>query len=226
LLARWTEVRAAAGLRNAGNGRAALNAGPAKTVVHLERAAAEAAAVSLLAGETVGNRRADTPHERAELRRGELVGALRRVNARSPEGLGGVDVAEPGDDTLVEQHRLDGAAARTKRVAQHLFGERIGLRTECQPRRAPWRVVGDGAQRARINQAETLAALQGEGHAGEPGKRRSRWRDCPVAIHPEVHGDHRAVVEHQVLVLGVPFNPKHGAARDALNVARRQGAPL
>ena len=41
----------------------------------------------------------------------ERAGGPQGVDARAPEGLRGVDVADAGDATLVQQERLDGRPA-------------------------------------------------------------------------------------------------------------------
>jgi hypothetical protein len=41
-----------------------------------------------------------------------------RIDAREPEGLSRVDVADPCNDTLIEERRLDWDAASSERAAQ------------------------------------------------------------------------------------------------------------
>ena len=64
----------------------------------------------------------------------EAVGRRARVDAGMPERLGGVDVPDTGDEALVEQHGLDGAAAPGERASKHGRRERgvVGLGPECR----------------------------------------------------------------------------------------------
>jgi len=57
---------------------------------------------------------ADGFSQRANLARRERIGCSQGVNARQPQRLVGVQIADARDEGLVEQERLDAALARAQ----------------------------------------------------------------------------------------------------------------
>lgn len=195
-------------------------------IIHAKRTLQGAAAIAPLAREPVGNGMANAAHERAQFRHRQRTGGTRRMNARAPECLGGVDVPQPGDDALIEKQRLDRSAARFEGAAQRGGGERLWLRAERELRQCVGGVIDDGAERAGIHEREPGATLRFEDDTGVGRQRVAHAPDDPVTVHAEVHGDDCAVVEDEVLMLRAPNNLGDASPDDAADVARRETAPL
>ena len=68
---------------------------------------------------------ADRRHQAFELRLCDLATGFARMDARAPQRLGHIDIAEPGHDALVEQAQLDRLAASLERRFE-LRGAEIG----------------------------------------------------------------------------------------------------
>ncbi len=148
------------------------------------------------------------------------------MDARTPERLGGVDVAEPGDGALVEQHGLYGASASLRGRAQQADGEFVGFRAQLEARWIARRVVRCGAEGAGVDQGEALAVIGVERDAGEARHRGRSAGRVPVARHAKVNGKHGAVIEVDVLVLATALDGGDATANEAGRVARGKGATL
>ncbi|MEY2734481.1 MAG: hypothetical protein RL340_1540, partial [Gemmatimonadota bacterium] len=107
--------------------------------------------------DAVGEGGTDPPEESGHLGGVESSRATARIDPRAPERLGGVDVAEPGEDPLVEERLLDRRASTRETRAELCTGERgiIRLRPEGEPRRPPGGVARHRAEGARVGQHQT-----------------------------------------------------------------------
>ena len=136
-----------------------------------------------------------------------------RADARLPECLAGADVADAGEQALIEQHRLDRATTRRQRGAQPCrrddgvgdlrpeFGQ---CGTGLQSR--------DAGECARIGQADDRAVVEHEANAFVARRRIAVATEPPVAGHAEVHVQHGAIVEVEQLVLAAALHAVHATA--------------
>jgi hypothetical protein len=138
----------------------------------------------------------------ANLLRVQRCGRRAWIDLRPPERLRRVDVAQAGDDPLVEQRDLYGNPPPTERRAQRRRGEYgiewFGTKIECERRVGS--VDVERGQRARILQHDALTTGEMKDGAGESRQRLRRSADDPIPVHPEVNMYHASVVEmHQLM---------------------------
>ena len=93
---------------------------------------------------------ADGGVQGGDLGRTERVGGGQRVQAGAKEGFVGVNVAQTGDDALVEQQRLEAAAMPAQQGGQLGDGEGAAERLDAQ-------FAGRGGEIRRVYDASELA---------------------------------------------------------------------
>ena len=145
-----------------------------------------------------------------------------RMDLRRPQRLVGVDVAEPGDDALVEQDGLDRRLAPAQRRVQELGRERVRERLGAEPEReergdAPRRRAAAPTSRSGGGRCSATSEPSSSSSSARSAARRllARAASQEVAGHPQVDGQRLAVVEPQQQVLA--------AALDALDREAREG---
>src|SRR5438067_11416702 len=144
----------------------------------------EVAGVGAAAVEQVQHRLAQVTLEAAELVFGERTGLAPRVEARSPQGLVGGQVAHAGQAGLVHEAGLERCRRPAEGGAQLAEGDGEGVGAE--PRLA--RGEGDAAEPAGVAHAQIAAVAEAEGEAAP-------LLELPVARPPEVGGGIAAVDE-------------------------------
>ena len=153
--------------------------------------------------------------ERAHLATRERGGGASRIDPRVEQRLRRLDVADAGEQRLIEQHGLHGAHSalerREQRVGVDPVDERIG------PEGAPGRevVLGDreGAEPPRIDvaQAAPRAALARVEAQPLEAQRRVVRGEQPLAGHPEVR-ERPPLVEDQAQPLAAAIHRAHAPA--------------
>jgi hypothetical protein len=130
------------------------------------------------------------------------------MDRRAPERFGGVDVADPSDEALIEQRRFDRSAFFAQRVPKGRDGEGwiISFRTEIENRRPGFRVIPHRAERSGIGQRGAKSVGELERDAGEARQFVGRARKDPVAVHAKVRVERCAVYEVNELVLAAAFH--------------------
>ena len=176
----------------------------------------------------VRERRPKTGEQPRHARESETRTACRRMDARVPTRLGGVDVPDAGEESLIEEGGLDGACLAREPYAQggcrecrvlRLWPEmEHGGRVGCEPLH--------GAERTGIGEGDAAAAGEFERHARVRGERVRRARVLPVAVQAEVHEQGRAVVEHDELVLAATHDVEDPPPLDAWFHPRGELPPL
>ena len=140
------------------------------------------------------------------------------------EDLVGVDVADPGDDVLVEQQRLERTSSGTERPPQGCCVERLGDRVDAEPGEFGQfdgdaiRVEHDHlAERARIDEPCLVAVVEMQHDVGVGRAIGPRRGEEHLSAHPQM--DHRGVtrVERQQQVLATSV----GSRRPRCRTARR-----
>src|SRR5204863_7461423 len=134
--------------------------------------------------------------------------------ARMPQRLGSVDVAQAGDQTLIEQRRLDWPAPRREFVVQPVARERRvgGFGAESQLERRASGMKGESAERAWIVEHDARAVAETHGRAGESWQIIVGSIDAPIARHTEVRVQRSAIVEHDQLMFAPAFYRAHGGS--------------
>ena len=160
------------------------------------------------------------PGQVADLRVAEHIGPCERGHARVPERLGRVDVAEPGQNRLIEQCSLDRAAPGAERTPQRRTVERRVTSVDAQW----WESLGTAGEQGQSREGPAVDEVE-RGPVGELQYRASEpWHivglaGMPIAGHAEVHDQHEIAAEEQKLILSTPLHSFHPMARDAAGVA-------
>ena len=146
---------------------------------------------------------------------------------RDVERLADIDVAEPRDDALIEQHRLDRRDPAGERRRQHV-GVEIGaerLGAERARRRASRRAARSRPDRASRSGADRRATA-----AARRRSRSARWScapkrlgiDPPAPRHAEMEDQRVAAIGVDQPIFGAPPQPGHARAGQPLAQVRRE----
>ena len=146
-----------------------------------------------------------------------------------------VDVAEAGDDALIEQRHLDRRRAAAAGARQHRRRERRGQRL--RPERADDRVLGEPGGRHQVHRPEAPRIVEGHDGAGRQAQddvvvaierlRRAAVLDAEVAGHAEVHEQRLARGEIGEQVLGPAVQLEDRRARQpGREVGRKRTAQV
>lgn len=190
-------MRATAGDQNAANGCAAAATGLASPLVHamlhLEKAGF-AGGIDVVgdggSAETDGVPKdlAQREAEPFEFGTAEAAGHAAGTDAGVEEALIGINVANPGEERLVEETRLDGESAAPEEGGEGLCadgkrfqagGEEGGSVAEV--------LVGEAAEASGVDEAQFAAAGEGEARVGVGGDGSGRICDEQAAGHAEVN---------------------------------------
>lgn len=131
-----------------------------------------------------------------------------RVDLRTPERFGRIDVAESRDDALVEKSNLDRNASTSQRGAQ---------RGGCEPRvewlgtEVEWKIDSrrmdvDRGESARVIEDDTDVRLKTEDGSREARHRLRHRSDDPISVHSEVHVKDTPIFEMNELMLPATFD--------------------
>ncbi len=152
-----------------------------------------------------------------------------RVQPRAEERLVDVDVAEAGEERLVEQQRLQAhpppRQGRGERLGRPVVAERL------RPERA--QAVGqlgivqqrDPPEAADVAEAQLVAVREGERRALEAVARRGVRQDAQLPGHPQVDHQVLAAVQIDDQELGAAADPAHPPPGQPLRqcLRRRRG---
>lgn len=203
-----TIVRRPATLDDALDRGATAATRPALAIVDVEASAGEP---SIPSARRALDHRADRREQSASRREVERRRQGTRIDFRTPERFGRIDVAESSDHALVEQRDFDRNATARKRSVQHCRCEpRIErLRTQIE-RQVDARCVDvDRRQRARVIQHDTHFWIEMENGPGEARHRVRRRANDPVSVHPEVDVQDATILEVNELMLPAPLDRAH-----------------
>ena len=119
----------------------------------------------------------------------QAVRAPQGVQARAKEGLVDVDVAQAGQEALVEQERLEGPAAGLQGAPEPLGAEALAQGLGAEPRQDRIAVVHgqEAAELAHVDEDEGPAALQLEPHALVGAGLRAHVDHVQTTGHAQVH---------------------------------------
>ena len=136
----------------------------------------------------------------------ERPGGRLRVQTGQEEGFVGVDVADPGDEALVEQHGLDGGATTTQPAPEGVAveGGIDGVGAELGERLGGVIHQVERAELADVDEAQLAAVVEGQAGAEEVVGGRGGGAVAQGAGHPQVDDQERALAEADEQVLAVP----------------------
>lgn len=194
------EIGRPSGLSDSLDWRPASPTRPSLTIVDVE---ARALAARIPAASRALYNGANRREEAAELGRVERSRAAAGVDLCAPERLRRVDVADTGDDTLIEQRDFYRNPTAREHRSQTRCGERrvVRLWSEVERQLHVRRVDIDGRERARIFQHDTRAIREAEDGARKSRQRLGDPANDPITIHSEMNVHDAAIVETHELML-------------------------
>src|SRR5262249_22486824 len=180
-----------------------------------------------LARDRLGERRADLVAQARRALAGHAVGARERVQAGAVQRLVDVDVAKAGEERLVEQQRLEAAAAPAHRRLEPGGGEtgaeRLG--PELAEQLARLLRPPQPTELAHVDEMEDVAVVEREAHLAELAGIPARGFDVHASGHPQVTDERagRAAIPLEVGddELAAPPHARDASADDR---ARERGA--
>jgi hypothetical protein len=196
VLAMGAVMRPAAGDQNAADGGNAAAAGQAgalvNTVLDLEKSALACRV------DVIGDRRAAQVYgvpedlakgetETLELGSGEPAGHASGSNAGTEEAFVSVDVADPGEQRLIEESGLDGEAAVAEERGERLASDGEGLEAgSLKSGAVPEVFICEAPETARINKAQLEAAGKSKAGVGVRRQWSGRIGNEQAAGHAQV----------------------------------------
>ena len=179
---------------------------------------------------------AQGPMQPANVVGAKSVRIAQRVQPRPPQRLVGVDVADPGEEALVHQQRLEPAAAPGEQLREPPRGEVVGKRLRSGREDADGFALGRLAglrvaaiqphppELAHVAKAQLATVGQGQHHVDMSVRWRFRRHDEELPGHLEVDREHRGLggsLFRRPARRSEPQEQLLAAATDALDLASR-----
>jgi hypothetical protein len=152
----------------------------------------------------------------------QAVAAAQGMEARPVQRFVGVDVAQAGDESLIEEKRFQRSGVSVEAIPQNARGKAIGHGFRPESPQYAGRVVHqeDLAELASVRESQIPAVLKVETRVLESPIGRIRPHDGQVAAHLQVD-EHRRVTERENEVLAPALHVVDAAAAYGLLEGRR-----
>ena len=151
----------------------------------------------------------------------------RGADLRTPERLGRVDVADPRDDALIQEHGLDRPVTPNQR-RQECVGREGGIggfEPELEQRGRICRMQFDGRESAGIHERDACAVAEVDGSTRILRQGIIAAPDVPIAGHAKMNVKASVVIQLQQLMLATAGDAGHPRPAQCSQAVRGDATP-